>query len=249
MKATFVGLVAALSPLAGTAITPAGERPLPGLCAPATFEQSGFIVCTVDPADYDLRLFLDTPDGKPYGSLEAFAAAGPAIVFAMNAGMYLPDSSPEGLFVEGGRTVMPLNTRDASDLNFYLKPNGVFSVGVDGHAAVVETSRFEATPEVAYATQSGPMLVIDGQMHPKFDANGTSLHVRNGIGMRADGKVVFAISLAPVSFGRFARLFRKLGCADALYFDGSISRLWDPVAGRMDTGAKIGPIVVVLQKR
>jgi uncharacterized protein YigE (DUF2233 family) len=171
------------------------------------------------------------------------------MAFAMNAGMYLPDSSPQGLYIEGGTTIAPLNTRDAKGLNFYLKPNGVFTVAADGHAAVVETSRFVSSPDIAYATQSGPMLVIYGKMHPTFAENGTSLYVRNGVGVRADGTVVFAISLTPVSFGRLARLFRDaLECPDALYLDGFVSALADDKDVLVGAGHKAGPIVAVIPR-
>ncbi|WP_171524391.1 phosphodiester glycosidase family protein, partial [Acinetobacter baumannii] len=61
---------------------------------------------------------------------------------------------------------------------------------------------------VRFATQSGPMLLIDGQLHPKLAENGTSLQIRNAVGVGLNGSAWFAISNAPVSFGRFARLFR-----------------------------------------
>jgi len=248
MKAALASFITALTLLVG--ILPATAAPtLPGLCTEVSFEASDFVACTVDPTKYDIRLFLKAPDGRPYGSLEAFADDGPTVLFAMNAGMYLPDSSPEGLYIEGGTTIAPLNTRDAKGLNFYLKPNGVFTMAADGHAAVVETSKFVSSPDIAYATQSGPMLVIDGRMHPKFAENGTSLYVRNGVGVRADGTAVFAISLTPVSFGRFARLFRDaLECSDALYLDGFVSALADDKDVLVGAGQKAGPIVAVMTR-
>lgn len=249
MKAPFASFIAMLSLLVGARFATAAPPALPTLCASLSFEATGFVACTVDPAQYDIRLFLRAPNGAPYGSLEAFADDGPVVFFAMNAGMYLKDSSPEGLYIEGGDTVVPLNTRDAQRLNFYLKPNGVFAISGDGHAAVVETGKFVSAPRIAYATQSGPMLVIDGRMHPKFDANGRSLHIRNGVGVRADGTVVFAISLTPVSFGRFARLFRdELACPDALYLDGAVSGLADDDGMVVGGGHKAGPIVAVMAR-
>ena len=94
------------------------------------------------------------------------------------------------------------------------------------------------------------MLLIDGALHPRIAENGESLQVRNAVGVGLDGNAWFAISDEPVSFGRFARLFRdRLACPDALYLDGAVSRLWDPVSRRLDGGPPIGPIVVALQKR
>lgn len=132
---------------------------------------------------------------------------------------------------------------------FHLKPNGVFLVTADHQAAIVETSAFEGASTIAYATQSGPMLVIGGSLHPAFAENGNSHYVRNGVGVRADGKVVFAISLSEVSFGRFARLFRDaLSCSDALYLDGFVSALADDNGVLVGGGHAAGPIVAVLAR-
>lgn len=249
MRAGFVSLIAALVLFAGAAC-PALAEPaaLPSLCETMVFEETSFVACTTDPELYDIRLFHRAPDGRPYGSLEAFAAQGPAVVFAMNAGMYLPDLAPQGLHIEAGETRSPLATGDG-DGNFHLKPNGVFLVTADRRAAIVQTSAFEAGSTIAYATQSGPMLVIGGSLHPAFAENGNSHYVRNGVGVRADGKVVFAISLSEVSFGRFARLFRDaLSCPDALYLDGFVSGLADDNSVLVGVGHAAGPIVAVLDR-
>jgi len=249
MKTAIASIVAALCLLIASGGIASAQEALPAPCAEVSFEGDGFVACTVDPAKYDIRLFLNGADGQPYGSLAAFAADGPPVVFAMNAGMYLEDSRPQGLYIEGGKTIRPLNTRDAAKYNFYLKPNGVFTVGTDGHAAVVETDRYAPSPDIAYATQSGPMLVIDGALHPAFDPNGTSLKSRNGVGVRADGTVVFAISRGPVSFGRFARLFRDaLGCPNALFLDGVVSALADDNGVVVGGGHRAGPIVGVVAR-
>ena len=39
-------------------------------------------------------------------------------------------------------------------------------------------------PQVDPATQSGPMLVIDGRLHSRFDRSSTSLKARTGVGVR-----------------------------------------------------------------
>jgi prepilin-type processing-associated H-X9-DG protein len=92
------------------------------------------------------------------------------------------------------------------------------------------------------------MLVIEGKLHPRFDADGESRHIRNGVGIAPDGTPMFVISEDFVSFGKFARLFRdELKARNALYFDGSVSSLWDPRNHRRDVGAELGPMVVVLK--
>ena len=214
-------------------------------CGPFAFEGLPYTVCEVR-AGEDLRLFLEGPDGV-YGSFRAvnaaLAAEGKTLGFAMNAGMYHRDLSPVGLYVEDGREVSRLVTRDGPG-NFGLLPNGVFCVG-EGFA-VVESRAFAKAGRVCrYATQSGPMLVIGGKLHPKLIPDSPSVYVRNGVGVSADGQVAwFAISDRAVNFDTFARMFRDgLGARDALYLDGSISRLYAPELGRSDFGFSMGPIV------
>ena len=217
-------------------------------CSSATFDGASYTVCSFDARKDDIRLFWKGPDDKAYGGFSRLAtmlaARGRALRFAMNAGMYETDLSPVGLYVEDGRQRHHADLRDGS-ANFHLKPNGVFYVG-DRTAGIAETSRFLAHPPAArYATQSGPMLVIDGRLHPKFRADSGSSKIRNGVCARGP-LVWFAISDAPVTFYAFAQLFRDgLGCADALFLDGSVSSLYAPELKRDDERAPLGPIVSV----
>jgi uncharacterized protein YigE (DUF2233 family) len=163
----------------------------------------------------------------------------------MNAGMYGEDGAPIGLYVAEGRQRHALNRRTGGG-NFHMLPNGVFTVAADGRVAVVTSAAYDPATHPRWATQSGPMLVIDGALHPMIQPNGPSLHIRNGVGVAADGSAWFVISDEPVSFGRLARLFRdQLGCRNALYFDGAVSSLWDRPAGRRDDRAELGPLVAV----
>jgi uncharacterized protein YigE (DUF2233 family) len=244
------GAIAALLILAG--IAAASARPAEAACAPKTFDGAAYTVCAFDPRHDDLRLYWKGPDDKPFGSLAALAKAlkdaGVKLVFAMNAGMFQEDQSPMGLYVEKSQVVHAADTRDAVGSNFHLKPNGVFWIG-DGVAGVSETGRYLASaPQARYATQSGPMLVIDGRIHPKIRPDGTSAKIRNGVGIDDHGAVVFAISDGPVTFEMFARLFRDgLGCRNALFLDGSLSSLYAPELNRDDEILPIGPIVGVVK--
>lgn len=214
-------------------------------CRDTTFEGASYTLCEVQ-AGEDLRLFHSGPDGA-YGSFrkvdEALGAEGKALGFAMNAGMYHRDLAPVGLYVEDGVEVSRLVTR-AGPGNFGLLPNGVFCIGETFR--VIESRTYKKTkPDCRYATQSGPMLVIKGKLHPKILPGSDSLYVRNGVGVSADGmRAVFAISNDAVNFDAFARLFRdELGLPDALYFDGNISRLYAPGLNRHDGGFPMGPMV------
>lgn len=220
-------------------------------CREMTFEDHDYAVCEVR-AGEDLRLFLNGPNGPWAGFAPlqiALAEQGLDLVFAMNAGMYHPDFSPVGLYVEEGKELSGIVTSDGPG-NFGLLPNGVFCIGK--RFAVIESRAFASTrPDCRFATQSGPMLVIDGALHPRFKPASDSLNIRNGVGVSADGRTAwFALSDQPVNFAAFARLFRDaLGAPNALYFDGSISRLYSQDLGRNGAGFAIGPIVALLRPK
>lgn len=211
-----------------------------------------YTVCEFDARLSRLRLFLSGADGKPFSAFSAVAAAlkqqGDALIFAMNAGMFRPDLRPVGLYIEAGRQLIPANTRNGPG-NFHMKPNGVFYFD-SKRAGVMETASFlRASLHPEYATQSGPMLVIGGLIHPKIEASGTSEKIRNGVGVKDGHIVVFVISEEPVTFYQFATLFRdRLACPDALYLDGSVSSLYIPALNRDDGLTPLGPIVGVVGK-
>lgn len=223
----------------------------PVTCREADQGTNRYALCEVDATAADLRLFLADDQGTIFGHFtaidDALQARGETLVFAMNAGMYHEDRAPVGYFVENGEQRQRL-MRGASPGNFGLVPNGLFCIE-DGAARVIETEAFAAAPrDCRFATQSGPMLVIDGDLHPRFLPDSTSRFVRNGVGTSADGsRAVFVISRNLVTFHEFARFFRDdLGLDQALYFDGNISRLYAPQIGRDDMGFRMGPVVGVV---
>ena len=226
----------------------------PPACESRTFEGTAFTICPFDTRKDRIAIALRGGDGRPLRSLAALRqdlgpTAAAEVRFAVNGGMYDVDGGPVGLFVAAGKTVKPLNLRTGPG-NFHLLPNGVFAVDAAGQVSVTPSSRFMQTVgKPLWATQSGPMLVIDGKLHPRFDADGPSRLVRNGVGEVDGRRGYFAISEEGVSFGRFARLFRDaLGCRNALFLDGSVSSLWDPAAGREDSYSALGPIIVVSRR-
>jgi uncharacterized protein YigE (DUF2233 family) len=233
-----------LAVLAGLSPGAASAAPT---CTHQSFDGAGYVVCEVHAQD-DLRLFLTDGAGETIGTFarlkDMAQAQGLSVVFAMNGGMYHPDRSPVGLYIEKGIARQRLVISDGPG-NFGLLPNGVFCVGTDGFS-VVESRQFSSLqPDCRFATQSGPMLVIDGALHPRFKAGSDSLNIRNGVGISRDGQSAwFAISDGPVSFYDFARLFRDdLKAPSALFLDGSISRLYAPEVARDDFGLPMGPIV------
>ena len=222
-------------------------------CERLSHDERAYTVCTANAGD-DLRLFLSAPDGTAMGSFQRVSAVLEAedarLVFAMNAGMYHADRRPVGLYIERGEERTPLVTAKGPG-NFGMQPNGVFCISAPGFS-VIETHAFASNrPDCRYATQSGPMLLVKGALHPRFIEGSNSRYVRNGVGVSLDGaRAYFAISDGRVNFHDFARMFRDaLGVEDALYFDGNISRLHAPELGRSDLGFPMGPIVGLVAPR
>ncbi|MFQ6546741.1 phosphodiester glycosidase family protein [Aestuariibius sp. 2305UL40-4] len=216
-------------------------------CRDTTFEGVSMTLCEVDPAADRLQLFLYDGEGQPFGHFGTLAEAlAQEIPFAMNAGMYHADRAPVGHYVEDGEEVMRVITTDGPG-NFGLLPNGILCLS-GGAARVYETARYVTeAPACHSATQSGPMLVIDGALHPRFLPASDSLYIRNGVGTTENGdRAVFVISNDPVNFHTFGRFFRDvLELPQALYFDGNISRLHAPQLERSDFGRPMGPIIAV----
>lgn len=168
----------------------------------------------------------------------------------MNGGMYDDEGRPIGLYVEQGERQRRINLRDGPG-NFHMKPNGVFAVAEDGRVFVVESEAFarRPPPRVMWATQSGPMLVVGGRLHPEIRPDGESRLVRNAVGVSDERTAHFVIADEPVSFGKLARFLRDaLRCRDALFLDGTVSSLWDPDAGRQDGYDRLGPMIMVFSR-
>lgn len=198
-----------------------------------TFRQTTYVVLGVDLRAALVRTLWKNPAGLPYGSLgEAYRQAGGGLLALTNAGIYSESRTPEGLHVERGATWSPLNL-NAGEGNFYLRPNGVFYVAGDG-AGIVESEKFDSLHErdgIDEATQSGPLLVIDGEVNRAFHPDSRSLYVRNGIGVKSPEEVYIVISGGEVSLYDFASVFREqLHCRNALYLDGCVSQVYLPAS-------------------
>lgn len=219
-------------------------------CRSVIFENTPLTDCIATPERHRITTALAGPDGK-YRSLTALAKTRDArtIAFAVNAGMFDAAGDPLGYFVEKGDRKKELNTA-AGEGNFHMKPNGVFYGTGDGWAIrTAEDFKAKVTERPDFGTQSGPMLVVNGKLHPEITPDGPSRAIRNAVGIDAQGRAHFVISSAPISFGKLARFYRdELKVKNALYLDGSISQLWNPATERLDAGAAIGPILVVERK-
>lgn len=195
-----------------------------------THRETTYLVLRVDLKAARIRTFWKNSAGVPYGSLdEAYRQTGGDLLAVTNAGIYSESHAPEGLHVEGGLTLSPLNL-NGGEGNFYWKPNGVFYVADDG-AGIVESEKFNS-PGVREATQSGPLLVIDGEVNKELKPDSRSLYVRNGIGVKSPEEVYVVISEGEVNLFDFASVFKeRLHCRDALYLDGCVSQMYLPARG------------------
>jgi uncharacterized protein YigE (DUF2233 family) len=237
--------------IAGCGKAPANVEEPQSACRQQLFESSRFTVC--DPAEGQVELVAAGPKETPvrqFSNLEA--QLGPdagTVAFAMNAGMYDEQGRPIGLAIVEGKQKHAINLNKGGG-NFHLMPNGVFQVRRDGRAEILASKAWQPSPTIRFASQSGPMLVIDGKLHPAFEADGSSRFVRNGVGIAPNGRPLFVISEGPVSFGKFARFFRdELKARNALFFDGAVSALWDPANGRRDITKPLGPMVIAFKPK
>lgn len=201
---------------------------------------------TVDLYRQDLRFFWKDDNGEVlqnYQQLETFLKTdSKELVFAMNGGMFKKDLAPLGLYIENEKTLSPINKRIKGYGNFYLQPNGVFYITNDKKGVVCKTENFKNV-NIKYATQSGPMLLIEGQIHSAFRKGSSNLNIRNGVGILPDGKLLFAMSKEKTNFYDFASYFKTKGCKNALYLDGFVSRTYLPSKGYTTKESKFGVMI------
>ncbi|NQY04841.1 MAG: phosphodiester glycosidase family protein [Flavobacteriaceae bacterium] len=180
----------------------------------------------------DLQFYWKKEDGSHYYNFQNLKTElnkqNKKLVFAMNGGMFIKDFSPLGLYIEKGVQKKKINTANTAYGNFYMQPNGVFYLSKDKKPVVCKTTDFNSSKNIQYATQSGPMLVVDGKLHPKFNKGSSSKHIRNGVGILPNGNVLLAISKERINFYDFASFFKEKGCKNALYLDGFVSRAYLP---------------------
>jgi len=205
------------------------------------------IAHVVDLKKEKLQFFLKDDNGtlfKRFENIERWLKQkNKKLLFAMNGGMYMENSMPLGLYVEGGKIIRKANRVKKAFGNFYMQPNGVFFITKKNNAYIKKTTNFHYKKYVKYATQSGPMLLINGKVHPMFREGSANVHIRNGVGILEDGRILFAISTELINFYDFAMFFKNNGCKNALYFDGFVSRIYLPPEHDSFTNSRFGVII------
>lgn len=213
-------------------------------------EQSVYDCYIVDVSEVDLSLYWKDSKGQPlrnFSALENYLnEQKKQLVFAMNAGMYKKDNSPQGLYIQDKQMLIPIDRRKEEYGNFYMQPNGIFMIDTSHNAHIIITDDFDSTRmnTALFATQSGPMALIKGKINDKFNIGSNSTYVRNGVGIIDEKTIVFIISNSRVTLYDFASVFRdKFNCSNALYLDGAISRMYLPEIQRHQKGGNFGPMI------
>jgi len=202
-----------------------------GVSTPKIKEKLIVVEYTVSPRTGKIDFFWKDDDGNVFGNAKILkqymSSQGRKLEFSVNGGMYLKDQSPQGLYIENGLVKNRLDTIQSAYGNFYMQPNGVFYITNTNEAKICESVDF-SEENIKYATQSGPMLLMNGNLHYKFQKNSSSKFIRNGVGILSNGDVLFLMSKETINFYDFAMLFKDKGCTNALYLDGFVSRTYLP---------------------
>lgn len=213
---------------------------------------SNFVTYTSDPKTASIQLYWKDNNQKLFGSIQNLnrylVEKNNKVLFITNGGMYKKDQSPQGLFIQNGIIKSPIDTSNATG-NFYLKPNGIFYLTNSKEAFVVRTEDFKSSKKIEFATQSGPMLVIDGAIHSAFNKNSTNLNIRNGVGILPNNQILFVMSKNEVNLYEFAEFFKIKGCKNALYLDGFVSRTYCPSEKCLQTDGNFGVMIAITNEK
>lgn len=219
-------------------------------CKEKIRNEEQFVIYQVNPQKANIKLYWKSDDDINLKSIarlkKEVEAHNEKLIFAMNGGMFESDNSPKGLYIENFKILNPIDTLQGSG-NFYLVPNGIFYLTQKNQAGIIETKKYTQSPEIKYATQSGPMLLINGKINPVFKKDSKNLNIRNGVGILENGDLIFAMSKKEVNFYSFAQLFKEAGCNNALYLDGYVSRAYLPEKKWMQNDGNLGVIIGVTE--
>lgn len=220
-------------------------------CERSKLDQENILFTIVDPQQQIIQLYWKDENGAPFKSIERLITKiennHKKLLLVMNGGMFNQDFAPQGLYIENHTALAPIDT-GSGDGNFYMKPNGVFYITDKNKAFVCSNNEFKLNKTIKYATQSGPMLLVDGLIHPAFKSGSKNLNIRNGVGILPNNQVVFAMSKQEITFYDFAEFFKNLGCKNALYLDGFVSRTYLPAKQWVQTDGNFGVMIAVIKK-
>lgn len=223
------------------------------------YKNSKFQVVVVN-SKYNTLKIISNGSGNMQG-LEYHYKQNPNAKVLMNAGMFEADGSAVGLLISNNKLIKNINLKTNLPGNFYSMKNAIFYVDVNGKYYLNPTTVFNEKfkhkyQSILFATQSGPVLNIEGKINKEFNKNSVNKLIRNGIGIVSNKKnniAIFVISKTPTTFYELASLFKYLGCDNAMYLDGTISSLfYKNNSNKKDKpqigGMKLGPIFAIMPK-
>ncbi len=212
----------------------------------------------INPHKQEVKLHWLTKENTPYKNLNAIkkdlAKNHCTTLMLTNGGMYLEGNVPQGLFISENKEYRPIDTTSNKYGNFYMKPNGILyrdGSGVNIITTDTFIKKYKTNYNILYATQSGPMLVINGEINHQFYPQSKNLNLRSGVGVLLNGNIVFIISRSNnTNFHDFASIFKDIfGCKNALYLDGAISKMYLKNLRPNDLSGNFGAIISVTSKR
>ncbi|MGE8554764.1 MAG: phosphodiester glycosidase family protein [Chryseobacterium jejuense] len=207
-----------------------------------------FVIYQVNPKKQTVKLYWKNSKDEILKSINNLKKEAESknekLVFAMNGGMFEPDNSPKGLYIENFKTLKSIDTLQGSG-NFYLQPNGIFYITQNHQPDIIETKKFRQNKSIQYATQSGPMLLTEGKINSIFQKDSKNLNIRNGVGILENGEIIFVMSKKEINFYSLALLFKEMGCKNALYLDGYVSRTYLPEKNWIQTDGNFGVMIGV----
>lgn len=215
-------------------------------CKEKKQQDENFVIYEVNPKKQNVRLYWKNSNNEIIKSIDHLKkeaeTSNEKLVFAMNGGMFEADNSPKGLYIDNFKILKSIDTLQGSG-NFYLQPNGIFYITQNNQPNIIETKKFRQNKAIRYATQSGPMLLMDGKINPIFQKDSKNMNIRNGVGILENGDVIFAMSKKEINFYSIAQLFKEMGCKNALYLDGYVSRTYLPEKNWIQTDGNFGVMI------
>lgn len=221
-------------------------------CSDKLKNENDFVIFEANPKVENVSLYWKNDDGvilKSINNLKNKVERDKKrLKFAMNGGMFEINNSPKGLYIENFKILNKIDTLSGKG-NFYLNPNGVFYLTKKNDAELIETKAFKYNSNIKYATQSGPMLLVNEEINPIFQVHSKNVNIRNGVGILKNGDIVFIMSKKEVNFYNFASIFKELGCTKALYLDGFVSRAYYPEKKWIQKDGDFGVMIGVTESK
>jgi uncharacterized protein YigE (DUF2233 family) len=220
-------------------------------------KNADIISAKFDTQHFNIDLYWKDQTGKLFNNIgnlnQHLAQQGKTLIFGANAGMFDTSFNPIGLFIENGIEQKSINTLIIKDTlktipNFYLQPNGIFYITADEDPGICTTQNYPSYISMKCATQSGPMLLVNGEINPIFKPKSTNLYIRNGVGILPNKELIFAMSKNEINFYQFAQFFKDQGCTDALYLDGYVCKTYLPQEDYEETDGELGVLIGITSK-